>query len=139
MIEAFGIGNLVRDPELRQTQGGHQMCSFTLACRTNQRDTNNEPITEFIQVTTFGRQAENAAKFLTKGSKAAVSGAFNTRAYTAKDGTNRTALQITADRLEFLSSNNQQGQQGGGQQQATRQRTQNAALPPVDDPDELPF
>lgn len=104
MLDAYAIGNLTHDPTLRDTQNGNKMCSFSIACRTNQRDTSGQPVTQFVQATVFGKQADTANTYLKKGSKVAINGPFSTRDYTAKDGTARTALQITVDRMEFLSS-----------------------------------
>lgn len=137
MLEATAIGNLTSDPTTRTLNNGNTLCSFGLACRTSQRDDSGQPVTEFIQVAVFGRQGENAAKYLRKGSKACVTGGLYTRVYNAKDGTARTSVQLTASNLEFLSAR----PESEAPQQNTRAastRTRQAA-PVVEDKDELPF
>lgn len=138
MLDSFAIGNLTHDPTIRDTNSGGTMCTFTVACRTNQKDPNGGMATAFIQAAVFGRQADTAAKYLKKGSKVAIAGGLSTRDYTAKDGTNRTALQITVDRMEFLTprdDDNNDAQpsasRGGGQRKPAPQKQAT--------PEDLPF
>lgn len=143
MLDANAIGNLTSDPTLRDLPNGNKMCSFTVACRTNQKDTNGQPVTAFVQATVFGKQADSANTYLKKGSKVAVGGAFSTREYTAKDGTARTALQINVDRMEFLSGRSDgDGETASRPAQSASKKAKQA--PPPDDgddneEDDLPF
>jgi single-strand DNA-binding protein len=94
------IGNLTRDPELRTTSAGKQVCSFTVA--VNRRRGQNEE-TDFFRVTTWRELAETCAKFLAKGRKVAVVGSVSQNTYTAQDGAQRASMEVTATEVEFLS------------------------------------
>lgn len=137
MIQAFITGNLVRDPEIRKTQNGHDVCNFTVATRTNQRDANGEYESAFIQVSVFGRQASTASTYLKKGSKIGVVGPFSTRDYVSKDGTAKVALQVTADRFEFLSSVEEDAAQAPAA--APKRKAKAAPAAAYDEEDDLPF
>lgn len=142
MLDSFAIGNLTADPTIRDTNSGSKMCTFTVACRTNQKDPNGGMATAFVQAAVFGRQADTAAMYLKKGSKVAIAGGLSTRDYTAKDGTNRTALQITVDRMEFLTPRGDDD--NATQSAAPRSNNQRKTAPQkqetVDDYDpDLPF
>ena len=80
--------------------------------------------------------AENCAKILTKGRKICVSGSIQTRQYDGQDGTKRTAFDIVADEVEFLSSGNRTDD-GAPQETERRQQVNNSGLTPVEE--ELPF
>ena len=106
MNKIFIIGNLCRDPELRSTQAGIPVCTFTVA--VNRRKAGAEagqPEADFFRVTTWRQMAENCNRFLAKGRKVAVSGAVSLNTYTAKDGTTKASLEVNADEVEFLGGN----------------------------------
>ncbi|MDI9505052.1 MAG: single-stranded DNA-binding protein [Clostridiales bacterium] len=107
MNKAILIGNLTRDPELRTTQSGISVCTFTLA--VNRRFANQQGIREadFIPIVTWRQQAELCSRYLSKGSKVAVAGMIQTRTYDAQDGTRRYVTEVVADEVEFLGSRNQ--------------------------------
>ena len=101
------IGRLTKDPELRFTPGtGSAVTTLTLAVdryntKTGQREA------DFIPVVIWGKQAESAANYLSKGSQAAISGRIQTRSYDAKDGTKRYVTEVVADPfggVQFLGS-----------------------------------
>lgn len=111
-----GTGRLVRDPEIRYSQGEKPCCfaKFTLAVdRKFKRD--NEPSADFIPCTSFGKTAEVIEKYFTKGMKMEVSGEIRTGSYTNKDGVKVYATEIAADEIGFAESkghsNNQQSSQ----------------------------
>lgn len=96
------IGNLTRDPELRTTPNGINVCTFTVAVnRKIRRD--NEPEADYFEVTAWRERGENCAKYLSKGRKVCVVGAVSVSTYTANDGTTRAKMKVTADEIEFLS------------------------------------
>lgn len=97
------IGRLTKDPDLRYTQGGVAVCSFTLAVDRAYRGADGERGVDFIDVTVWRQQAENCAAYLAKGKLAAVEGRLETQAYEAKDGGKRKAYYVTADGVRFLS------------------------------------
>ncbi|MEE0842668.1 MAG: single-stranded DNA-binding protein [Christensenellales bacterium] len=105
MNKVFLIGNLTRDPELSTTGSGVKFCRFTLAVsRSYSRDGKRE--TDFLPVVVWRAQADNCARYLKKGSKAAVSGSVQTRSYDTQDGSRRYVTEIAADEVQFLSTRN---------------------------------
>ena len=99
MNRIFIIGNLTRDPELRVTQQGTPVCTFTVA--VNRR--NNEA--DFFRCTAWRQLAENCQRFLAKGRKVAVRGSVSLNTYTKKDGSVGASLEVNADEVEFLGGN----------------------------------
>lgn len=95
------IGNLVRDPELRHTQSGLPVCSFTVA--VNRRLRGGESAVDYIDVTAWDNLGEVCAKWLSKGKKVMVCGRPGARAWIGRDGGARAALELTADEVEFLT------------------------------------
>ena len=108
MNKVFLIGNLVRDPEVRATQSGISVCNFTVAVNRRFKKENGEQETDFLNVIAWRQLAELCGKYLAKGRKVAVTGSIQTRTYEAKDGSKRTAWDIVADEVEFLTPQNQQ-------------------------------
>ena len=98
------IGNLTRDPELRTTQSGVSVCTFTVAVNRRKTSSNDQPEADFFRVTAWRALGENCSKYLSKGRKVAVVGAVSVSTYQANDGTTRASLEVTADDVEFLSS-----------------------------------
>lgn len=102
MNRLFIIGNLVRDPELRTTTSGKDVCSFTLAVnRRNKRE--GEPDADFFRVSAWGEKGKNCKQYLSKGRKAAVVGSVSVNVYTKQDGTAAASLEVNAEDVEFLS------------------------------------
>ena len=101
------IGNLTKDPELRATGSGIAVCTFTLAVqrRFANRDSQTREA-DFIPIVVWRAQAENCAKYLHKGSQAAVCGSIQTRSYDAPDGSKRYVTEIVADEVQFLGRPN---------------------------------
>jgi single-strand DNA-binding protein len=97
------IGNLTRDPELRHTPSGMAVCSLRLAVNTP-RKTNGEWTDKpnYFDITVWGAQGENCAKYLGKGRKVGVDGRLEWREWEAQDGSKRQAVEVIADTVEFL-------------------------------------
>ena len=105
MNKVFLIGNLTKDPELSSTASGIKFCSFTLAVsRSYSKDGKRE--TDFLPVVVWRAQADNCARYLKKGSRAAVCGSIQTRNYDAQDGSRRYVTEIAADEVQFLTTKN---------------------------------
>ena len=104
MNKLFIIGNLTRDPELRTTQSGISVCSFTVAVNRRRSQSNDQPEADFFRVSAWRGLGENCAKYLAKGRKVSVVGAVSVSTYQANDGTTRASLEVTADDVEFLTS-----------------------------------
>jgi single-strand DNA-binding protein len=113
-------GNLTRDPELRNTTNGTPVCSLRIACNTRRRDpSTNEWVDKpnYFDVTVWGAQGENAAKYLVKGRPVAIDGRLEWREWEAQDGSGkRQAVQIIADSVQFLGAPGgvENGGNGGG-------------------------
>lgn len=103
MNKAFLIGNLTKDPELKTTQSGLSVCKFTIAVNRKFKDAQGKQVTDFIPIITWRELAENCAKYLAKGRKAAVVGEIQTRSYDSQDGTKRYVTEIIASEVEFLT------------------------------------
>ncbi len=105
MNKVFLIGNLTRDPEIRTTTTGIQVCNFSIAVNRRRRADGVQE-TDFFNIVTWRQLAELCSKYLSKGRKVAVTGSIQTRTYEAQDGSKRNAFDIVADEVEFLSSQN---------------------------------
>ena len=106
-------GNLTRDAELRQTQGGMAILSMGVAVndrRKNQQTGEWEDVPNFIDCTMFGSRAEKLAQYLAKGSKVAIEGKLRWSQW-EKDGSKRSKLEVIVDEIEFMSRGGQQRQQ----------------------------
>ena len=97
------IGNLTKDPELRTTTTGVNVCTFTVAVNRRKTQNNQNPEADFFKVTAWRERGELCAKFLRKGRKVCVIGPVSVSTYTGNDGTTRANLEVTADEIEFLS------------------------------------
>ena len=109
-------GNLTRDPELRSTSSGMSVCSLRVACNTRRKDQSTGDWTDkpnFFDVTVWGAQGENCARFLAKGRPVAIDGRLEWREWQDKDGNNRQAIDIIADAVQFLGSRDDAGGGGG--------------------------
>lgn len=99
-------GNLTRDPELRETSGGTQVLSLGVAVndrRKNPQTGEWEDYPNFVDCTMFGARAEAVSRFLSKGSKVAIEGKLRYSHWQAKDGSNRSKLEVIIDEIEFMS------------------------------------
>ena len=101
------IGNLTRDPELRTTSSGINVCTFTVAVNRRRSANSNQPEADFFRVSAWRQLGENCQRYLAKGRKVAVVGAVSVQTYTGNDGTTRASLEVNADDVEFLSSRNE--------------------------------
>lgn len=99
MNKVILIGRLTGKPEVRQTQSGTEICTFTVAVARRF----NKDQTDFIPVVTWRGLAENCAKYLVKGQQIAVVGELQSRHYEDKDGNKRIVYEVSAEDIEFLS------------------------------------
>ena len=103
MQRIFIIGNLTADPVLRATPNGTSVCNFTLAVNRRFPGADGQKVTDFFNIVAWRGLADTCNKYLAKGKKAAIVGELQARTYTAKDGTTRMSLDVSADEVEFLS------------------------------------
>lgn len=114
MNKVFLIGNLTRDPEMRSTQSGVPVCNFSIAVNRRFRNAQTgQQETDFLNIVAWRQLAELCGRYLTKGRKVAVVGSIQTRTYEAQDGSKRSAFDIVADEVEFLSANQNGGAPSG--------------------------
>ena len=103
MNKFFGIGNLTKDVDLRTTQSGKAVATFTIAVNRRFKGQDGERQTDFFPVIAWNQLGEMCGKYLTKGKKVAVVGELQTRSYEDKQGVKRYVTEIVADEVEFLS------------------------------------
>ena len=128
------VGNLGRDPELRYTPQGTPVCSFTMATNERRKDKSGEiqDQTTWFRVTLWGRQAETASQYLTKGRQVYIEGRLRVEEYTDRDGKPRHSLEVNATDMQFIGSR-------GDEASAPRtQAAEPADRPEVSD-DDIPF
>ena len=106
------IGNLTKDPELRSTPNGISVCTFSIGVSRRFSNQNGERESDFFNIVVWRKPAENAAKYLRKGSQVGIAGTIQNRSYEAKDGTKRYITEIVADEVQFLRSSNSDSQGG---------------------------
>jgi len=109
------VGRLTRDPELRKTNSGNAIASFSIAVDSRSRNPDGTWGTTFLNCTLFGAQAENVVKFTRKGSLVGVEGSLNQRNFTRQDGSRGSVIEVICDRVAFLEpkgNNEDRGAEG---------------------------
>ena len=109
----FIMGRLTRDPELRHTQTGTAVASFSLAVDRDFKSQFGEKETDFIDVVAWRATAEFVAKYFTKGRMAVVEGRLQIRAWQDKEGNNRRSAEVVADNVYFGDSKRDGGDNSG--------------------------
>jgi single-strand DNA-binding protein len=104
------LGNLTRDPELRYTPSGTPVATFGLAMnqRSGQGDERREEVC-FVDIVAFGRQAETASEFLSKGRAALIEGRLRWRSWEGQDGQKRSKHEVIAERIQFMPRAREEG------------------------------
>ncbi len=103
------IGRLTRDPELRYVPSGAPVANFTLAVDRPFRDQQGNRDTDFIDIVTWRKLAEQVSQYLSKGRLVAVEGRLQIRSYETQDGQRRKASEVVADGVRFLDSGKKNG------------------------------
>ncbi len=146
--KAILVGNLGRDPELRQTPNGQSVVNFTLATSETWTDKSGERVerTEWHRIVAWGRTAEMCAQYLSKGRTVYVEGRIQTREWEDKEGNKRYTTEINASTVNFIGPRGSGGGdptggppsgRGGGSGSAGRSEgPAGDAGPPMDD---IPF
>ena len=98
------VGNLGRDPELRYTPQGTPVCNFSLATNERRKDKTGEmqDLTTWFKITLWGRQAETASQYLTKGRPIYIEGRLRVEEWTDRDGKPRHTLEVHATDMQFI-------------------------------------
>ena len=102
MNKVFLIGNLSKDPELRTTNSGTSVCTFSIAVN-RRKDKDGNSTADFFSIVAWRQLAELCGKYLAKGRKVSVVGELQNRSDEANDGTKRHVTEIVANEIEFLT------------------------------------
>jgi len=114
-------GNLTSDPELRSLPSGTSVCKLRVACNTRKKDSASGEWVDkpnYFDVTVWGAQGENCARYLAKGRGVALDGRLEWREWETPEGGKRQAVDIIADTVQFLGGGQGEGGAPGGGQQA---------------------
>lgn len=134
--KAILVGNLTATPELKQTNTGLSVCSFSIAVGRKVAK-GAEENTDFFSVVAWRTTAEFVAKYFTKGNPILVCGSLQTRSYTDRKGEKRTMTEIVADEVAFVAQKSRDPHGDSYTPEAYKAR-EPEALPPAEDED-LPF
>jgi single-strand DNA-binding protein len=109
-------GNLTRDPELRSLPSGTSVCELRIAVNSSRKDESGNWVEKpnYFNVKVWGAQGENCSTYLSKGRPVAIDGRLDWREWESKEGEKRQAVEIVADRVQFLGSRDGAGEQGSG-------------------------
>lgn len=133
------IGNLGKDPEVRFTASGQAVASFSLATSESYKDKSGEKVekTEWHNITLWGKLAEIAGEYLSKGKTIYVEGRLQTRKWQDKSGNDRYTTEIVGDKMQMLSA---KGERSGGGDSSSAQKSSAPSYeePPFQD-DDIPF
>jgi single-strand DNA-binding protein len=137
------VGRLTRDPELRTTNSGTSVCSFTVAVDNRQKNPDGTKSASFIPCTAFQQSADNMSKFLKKGSLVGIVGRLNQRSYLNKDNVKVTVIEVLCDSVQFLEpkgEGRQVGNDNSGFESDVPSQDESKNLDALDLPDDdLPF
>lgn len=135
------IGNLGKDPELRYTTSGQAVASFSLATseKFKNKSGESEERTEWHRVTLWGKLAEIAGEYLSKGKTIYIEGRLQTREWADRDGNKRYTTEIVGDRMQMLGGKGEGSSGGGaGRRSGGTETTVSYDEPPFQD-DDIPF
>ncbi len=113
--KAIIVGNITRDPELRSTPSGAQVCGFSVAVNRTYKDGTgaNQESVSFIDCSAWGRAGEIIAQYAKKGSGILVSGRLEQRSWEDKEGQKRSRVEIVVEDFNFVGGNGDGGASGG--------------------------
>ena len=132
MNKAILVGRLTRDPELKSTANGTNVCSFSVAVNRRYKNAEGNYDADFINCTAWRQTAEFVSKYFTKGRMIGVVGSIQTRNYDDKDGKRVYVTEVAADEVYFVESK-------GDNNNNTAPVADVNDFAPIDDTDELPF
>ena len=104
MNKVILVGRLTKDPELRNTQSGTAVCSFTIACDRHFVKQGEERQVDFINCIAWQKTAEFVSKYFTKGTRIALEGSIQTRTWDDNEGKKHYATEVLVDNVEFAQS-----------------------------------
>ena len=134
----FIMGRLTRDPDLRHTQSGTAVASFSLAVDRDFKDKDTgERKTDFVNVVAWRNTAEFVSRHFSKGRMIVVSGSLQMRDWTDKDGNKRTTAEVVAESVYFADSKRETQPEGNAPESSFQD--EQSGFEETDDPGELPF
>jgi len=124
------MGNLTRDPELRQTPNGQNVTSFSLALNRSYKDSSGEwqEATDYIDIVCWGPLAERVSQYLSKGRRCLVQGRLQSRSW-EQDGQKRSKVEVLANDVTFLDSRGAGGEGDSNQAFDNSEPSSTAAKP----------
>jgi single-strand DNA-binding protein len=124
------MGNLTRDPELRQIPSGQSVCSFSLALNRAYKDQSGQwqEATDYVDVVAWGPLAERVAQYVTKGRRVLVQGRLQSRSW-EQEGQKRSKVEVQANDVTFLDGRGEGGESGEGKQNGTPEKSAPAPAP----------
>lgn len=136
-------GRLVAEPELRQTQSGKSVASFRLACNRDYKSQTGETLVDWLACVAWGNTADFIKKYFRKGDMLLLTGSIQTRNYQDRNGNNRTATEINAERVFFCGSKQTQGNAEMPAQSHTAANEStldnSGDFAPIEEDEDLPF
>lgn len=138
------VGYLGKDPEIRYLPDGTAVCNFSVATTEKRKDRSGEmqESTIWFRINVWGKQADAANQYLTKGRQVYVEGRLSQQEYTDRDGNKRTSLEVRATEVQFLGS---RGEDSGSSNfpspssSASPSRSSSAPASSRDDDGDIPF
>ena len=122
MNKTHVIGRVVHTPEVKTTNNGTKVCTFSVAVKRRFKDANGEYATDFFDVQAWKQLADLCEKYLQKGNLTLVSGAMQSRTY-EKDGVKRKVWELVADEVEFLTPKGEGAPAADGKKQIPMSNT----------------
>ena len=133
-------GRLAADPQLRQTTSGKSVCSFRIACT---RNFGKDPETDWLDCVAWGQTGEFVSKYFQKGAQILLQGNMQTRQYQDKNGNNRKAVEINAERVFFCGGKQTQENAETPAQSHTASNESvldiSSGFAPIEEDEDLPF
>lgn len=123
------MGRMVRNPELRRTNSGAAVASFTIACDRDFKSDGGESEADFIECVAWRNTAEFVSKYFSKGRMAVVSGRLQTRNWTDKEGNKRKATEIVAESVYFGDSKREELQSYAAPQESFAELPDDGEIP----------
>ena len=139
MNKVFLIGNLTRDPEIRETASGVPMCRFAIAVQRPYSSQDGERQTDFFECTAWRGLGYNRDRFTKKGKKVAVTGSIQIRNYEDNQGAKRTAVDVIVQDCEFLSPRDSEDSFEDEAPRASAPAKRKPVLQAMDDDSDIPF
>lgn len=124
------MGNLTRDPDLRQIPSGQSVCSFSLALNRSYKDQSGEwqEATDYIDVVAWGPLGERVSQYLSKGRRVLVQGRLQSRSW-EQEGQKRSKVEVLANDVTFLDGRGESGEGGGNDGSEKREPAAPSASP----------